>query len=735
MQVSRSIRYFIAVALFAAFSLFGSGDAFARRSVYSLMLQDTVKTDPGISQEWLDDSLYMSLLELDEYTLFLMDSLEREYILVLGSDLPDEKDIRKAVRQNKKDRRDSIFKNTPRILDTYLIPDSLYYNRLLMWTHSQNTNKINLQKYDTTYNYHFNDLQIYRKDLNAIHLGVAGSPSMSFNYFKREKLKEAPFFEPYLAYSYTPETAVMYNVKTPYTELVYSGTPLSVRTKEDQNVRVLTTMNVTPKLNVKLLYQKYGGAGILTNENSANKNWDVGVDYLGDRYEVHFGFLGQTIIREENGGVSDISMVRDTIIDKKVVPINLSKANNKLKRRTVFLTHSLTVPMNFFRKNRDSLRVGEGTVAYIGHSIEFSTYSKLYTDELTKASERAFYQNINVISNKASNDSISVKRFENKLFINLQPFSKDAILSTINAGIGYQLLGYYAFRPEFDPAVKNTKWLHNTYVYGGVEGKFKKYFYWDARAQYFLSGHYAGDLRAEANLRLSVFPFKDGINLTAHAETATTAPHPFEQYLYFNHHQWDNEFSKSNETKVEVSLDIPHWDLQASVGYAVLSNKIYYDSLTVIRQAEAPVQVFSAYLQKNFKVWHFHFDNRLLFQTSSNEDVLPLPKLSANLRYYIQFPVVKDVMTMQIGANALITSPFKFPGFIPDLGVFYNQSREVVSTNPYIDLFVNMQWKKASIFVKLENVAYGWPQKAYFSANRYIMTDRVLKFGIFWPFY
>ena len=272
------IKFFVAVAACLAFSVLGNGDAYARKSVYRLILQDTTGKFSGISQEWLDDSLYMSLLELDDYTLFLMDSLEREYYLVLGSDLPDAKDIRKAQRANRKYSRDSAFKNTPRILDTYLIPDSLYYRRLLLWTHSQNTNKINLLKYDTTYNYNFNDLQIYRKDLNAVHLGVAGSPSMSFNYFKRENLKVAPFFEPYLAYSYTPETAVMYNVKTPYTELVYSGTTFSVRTKEEQNVRILTTMNITPALNVKLLDQKYGGAGRLTNENTANKNWDVGVD-------------------------------------------------------------------------------------------------------------------------------------------------------------------------------------------------------------------------------------------------------------------------------------------------------------------------------------------------------------------------------------------------------------------------------------------------------------------------
>ena len=53
------------------------------------------------------------------------------------------------------------------------------------------------------------------------------------------------------------------------------------------------------------------------------------------------------------------------------------------------------------------------------------------------------------------------------------------------------------------------------------------------------------------------------------------------------------------------------------------------------------------------------------------------------------------------------------------------------------DAFINMQWKRATIFVKLENAGQGWPMKKndYFSADRYIVTQRMIKLGVFWPFY
>ena len=57
---------------------------------------------------------------------------------------------------------------------------------------------------------------------------------------------------------------------------------------------------------------------------------------------------------------------------------------------------------------------------------------------------------------------------------------------------------------------------------------------------------------------------------------------------------------------------------------------------------------------------------------------------------------------------------------------------------PYIDAFVNVQWKRVSLFVKVVNVNMGWPLKKnidYFTADGYINTQRAFKFGISWPFW
>ena len=138
---------------------------------------------------------------------------------------------------------------------------------------------------------------------------------------------------------------------------------------------------------------------------------------------------------------------------------------------------------------------------------------------------------------------------------------------------------------------------------------------------------------------------------------------------------------------------------------------------------------------KNFRIWKFHLDHKAVFQLSSNEDVMPLPMLALNLRYYLQFDVVKNVMQMQIGANGTFTTKWYAPAYNPVLGVFHNQNVEKFGSCPYIDAFVNIQWKRVSVFVKAVNLNMGWPLKKadYFSAAGYILPQRAIKFGISWP--
>ncbi|NTU95928.1 MAG: putative porin, partial [Bacteroidales bacterium] len=270
----------------------------------------------------------------------------------------------KAERDSLKLIKDSIRAAKPRILESYIIPDSLKYKRIILWNYDSHFNRITgMLKQDTTFDGNFHFLPFMKKDVGATYLGVSGSAAQSLNYFLREKSDFFTAFDPYIPYSYTKETHPFYNVKTPHTELAYRGTILAERAKEESNIRFMTTQNISPELNITILYERYGGKGILNKESTDDRTFSLTSNYLGKRYVVHAGYIFQSVKREENGGVTDDTMVLDTTINPRAIDYNLKTAYNRLKRNSLFFTHSYAIPIRLSKK--DTLNNSRGTVAYI----------------------------------------------------------------------------------------------------------------------------------------------------------------------------------------------------------------------------------------------------------------------------------------------------------------------------------------------------------------------------------
>ena len=691
------------------------------------------------------------------------------------------------IKDSIRTAKDSIIAEKPRILETFAVPDSMQYKRLITWRHDRLFHNVNLVEKDTTYNYSFNEYPFFKGDaVNSVWLGVVGSPEESYDFFKRGDNGNAIFYSPYQTYSYTPESLLQYNTKTPYTELAYWGTLFANKEKEESNIQILTTQNITPELNILLEYRRFGSNGMLRREDTDNRSFTAATNYMGKRYLMHAGFIYNKVERSENGGVVDQSWIRDTTVDSREIEVYLKDASNKLKKNTIFLDQTHRIPFTFLkdlkgRKERklemavrdsimasgdssaiesylekareDSLELASAadtlllddnvTTAFIGHSSEYSVYRKSYTDNIAENDSlgRNFYDDRFYINPLKSMDSLRVMKFENRAFIRLQPWKSDGIVSKLDVGIGDKLANYYTFRPEDYLKGSTNVLLNSAYLYAGANGQLKKYMKWNASGSYTFLGYEVNDFNINADLSFNIYPFRrernSPISFKARFETSLKEPDYYQQHLYTNHFRWDNDFGKTSTTKVEASVSIPKWKLGASFGYALLDNNIYYDTLGIVRQNSAPMSIMTASLKKNFKVWNFHFDHKALFQLSSNQDVVPLPMLALNFRYYFQFNVVKNVMQMQIGANGTFTTKWYLPAYNPVLGVFHNQNRMEYGECPYIDAFVNIQWKRACIYIKAINVNMGWPNKSadYFTADGYIAPQRAIKFGISWPFY
>lgn len=754
------------------------------------------------------------------------------------------RDSARRVRDSLKGIRDSIRWSKPRVLETGFVPDSLYYKRILSWNTGPYINEYRHMHMDTTFNDWFTEYPFYKEDLDAVYLGTVGSAVQNVNFFRRRELDRFKAYAPYITYSHVPENMPFYNVKAPYTELAYWGTIFAFKDKEETNVRFLHTQNITPELNLAVLYQGWKALGMLENEKTVNNSLEVSANYLGRNYIAHAGLIHHNITRQENGGIQDSYMVRDTTVDAKTIAVNLQDAQNKLSRNTFFIDHSYNIHLesksrrlrkameedsvlaaavdsivalrmqryaeavdaaveaarmpadtgaadstaaggqlpapadsaavpaladSLMARTADSLlrasvmdtllppsedeiytaladsllfgSAGEGPMLSVGHVGEVTRYYRYYTDNIALNDEvgRNFYNNMFYINPTSSADSTRMLTVDNKLFFKLQPWARDAVVSQISGGLGYQWNSIYAFNPDMFLTGNGNRSLHDLYVYAGARGQYRKYLNWGAQARYSFLGYWQNDFSVDADIDVSFYPFKDKsepIVLGGKFSTSLKEPDWFSQHYYSNHYVWENDFGKTSTTKVEAFLEIPKWRLEASFSYGLVNNLLYNDTLGVIRQHGGLINVMSGYVRKDFKLWKFHLDNKILFQYSSDRNVLPLPMLTFHMRYYLELEAVKNVLTVQLGADAIMNTPYYAPAYNPALGTFQLQTRELIGYNPYIDVFLNMQWKRVNVFIKVINVGQGWPDGGnMFSAYHYIKPYRGFKVGIHWPFY
>ena len=675
--------------------------------------------------------------------------------------LEEEKAIAKAYR-------DSVFEATPRILSTYFLPDSMQYKRIVSWTHSRDFHDLTILDAEKSedFNYRFNDYPFLRKDVNATWLGTAGSPVLYNNFFNRKSEEGEMFYDALEPWSFSAQSLPMYNTKTPYTELAYYGTLFQSEQTTSHNIHILTTQNIMPEWNVTVGFDRYGSEGMLANERTANKSLYAHTSYIGEKYLLHAGYISNNVSQNENGRIVDNFWIRDTTVDAREVEVYLKDASSNTVKKTVFVDQQYRIPLSFllniFKKKDkgqeeideephpeaedplallDSTKAEENvTTAFIGHSSEFTRIYRKYQDRFSTNQAKQFYSSAAYINPTSSYDSLGVTKFNNKVFIRLQPWAKEAIVSKLDIGVGLDILHYAKMDPTYLHKQGSAPWTSG-YLYAGAQGQFRNYFQWNALGHYSLLGNEAGDFDLSANALFQFYPFRRArtspIILDLGFSTALDEPGYYVQHMMVNHYKWENSFSKISTSKFQGTLSIPRWKLAASVNYALLVNNIYYDERSMATQNTDPMSVLSVTLDKELELFKFlHLDHRVLFQLSSKQDIVPLPTVSANARYYFQFGI-NNAMTMQLGANIFYYTKYNLQRWNPNIGIFYNQTETEYGNAPYIDLFANMKWQNACVFVKWENAGMGWPlgYADYFSADGHIRTPRIIKIGLFWPFH
>ena len=139
--------------------------------------------------------------------------------------------------------------------------------------------------------------------------------------------------------------------------------------------------------------------------------------------------------------------------------------------------------------------------------------------------------------------------------------------------------------------------------------------------------------------------------------------------------------------------------------------------------------MLSASLQQNFRVGVLNWNNKVTFQTSSDQSVIALPKLSVYSNLFLRFKVAK-VLHVDFGVDCSYYTKYYAPNYQPATMAFTNQQQVKVGNYPFMNVYANMKLKRARFYIMMSHVNQGLTGKNYFAMPHYPMNPRRFQMGV-----
>ncbi|MDR0510801.1 MAG: putative porin [Rikenellaceae bacterium] len=643
-------------------------------------------------------------------------------------------------------QQDTTRRKPKKPLESYFFDDSTRTQQNFKWTVDTYRNRVDVGSVDTMLLHNQIGYPYLIHDVGDAYIGPLGAGSIPLNYNRRPNFRDFKFAEAFYSYLYTPENVPFYNVKRPFTQLSYSMS--GKKEQQEESLGIIHAQSVSPSTGFNLNYHLRQTRGMYAWQGAKAKNFSMAFDHTGKRYTVHAGYIYNMSDTKDNGGMITDADLRDPSIElTRIFTMRLEDARNILKNNRYYLVQSYGLPLK--KLTDEDFSIAKHPSIFVGNAFEYSRYWKKYTDTRsgtifdvpdTTASggvrPTEFYNNW-FVNQEASRDSIFESRLSNRIFMQLQPWDRNAIVGVIDGGIGVDLHQYYRFNPDdYLTGGRNRRRETSYYVYGSVEGMFRKYLAWGADMKYNYAGFRAGDLDLDGRISLSAYIKNHPVTLAGAFSQRLASPGYWESNYYSNHYKWFNSFEKESETRFNVTLKAPFLGLEAGLRQSLATNKIYYNAQAMPAQHGGVASLTGLYIHEEVPLGGLHLNHRVLLQWSSAPEVIPVPAFSAFVSYFYEFNIVRGVLRLQLGIDGRYNSLYYAFGYNPATAQFYNQREKRLGDYPMIDAFINAKWKRMRIVVKMQHLDQGMIESYnYFQTLHYPLNARVLKLGISWGFY
>jgi len=383
-------------------------------------------------------------------------------------------------------------------------------------------------------------------------------------------------------------------------------------------------------------------------------------------------------------------------------------------------------------------------VTSIIHTLDITNANRVY---LAYSVPESYYNNTYFEEGVYQGDSI----YDKTKFFSMKNTAGLALLEGFNkwAQAGIRLFATHEMR-RFTMAdstgIGTQKWSENNISIGGQLVRTQsRLLHFNAKAETWLAGEDAGQLKIDGQADLNFRLFGDTVQLAAKAHFYRLNPAFLYRHYHSKHFWWDNDLDKELRTHIEGTLDIRRTGTKIRVAADNLDHYTYFgqsynitssydrEYTTVGVRQSGNVSLLTAQLFQNFALGPLHWENVVTYQTSSDEETVPVPQFNIYSNLFLRFCIAK-VLHVDLGADARYFTKYYAPDYCPGLGAFVNQENETkteIGDCPIVNVYANMMLKGVRFYVMMSHVAGG---KNYFYTPHYPLNGRILRLGVSWTF-
>lgn len=541
----------------------------------------------------------------------------------------------------------------------------------------------------------------------------------------------------------TAQTMKFYNTRTPMTLLSYNTA--GGRDDTQNHLSATFSGNANKEIQVGALLDYIYSKGSYANQADKGLVWGFSGSYLGPRYELQAWFNQYNLVNKENGGITDPLYITDpalvqggvTSVDTKTIPTKLNNAHTRVRGNELMINNRYKV--GYWHEDRDE---NDSIVArrYIPvtsfiYTLNYKSASHHFRNEGGASSD--FFENT-YLNPTVTNDRTSYWSLANTVGISLlEGFNKYAKFG-LAAYATYQINKYTQTvdtldRTSLTPFPEGTlipQFATENKLRVGAQltkqrGSILRY---AATGEIGLVGAAAGEILADGNIEARIPVRFDTISVVGFARfTNLSTPYLMRNYLS-NHFVWQNDFGKERRFKFGGSLRLPRVGTNITVYAENIQNHVFFGEDFLPQQFGGSVQIFSAALKQDLHAGILHWDNTVVYQTTSNDNVIALPQLAVYSNLYLKFKVA--TLYVQLGVDCDYYTRYYSPTYQPATESFAAQRQTKIGNYPFLNVYANMKLSKVRFYVMMSNVGANWISRDYFSMPDYPLNPRRFQLGL-----